>query len=194
MSHRCACLALVAAVAGASLAGCALQPVPRPAALAPRLVVPAFELEGRLSATDGNRAGSGALRWSHSPTTDEWTVLNPLGQIVGQLVATPQRARLRTADGRTEQAADAAAMLSRLLGVSAPLGGLSYWVQAAPRPGARVLDIDAMGRPARISDDGWIIDYPEYAGTSADAPPRRIDASWGDARIRLLIDRCTPLP
>lgn len=183
-----------AAITLVALSGCAtpsavpeIAPVARPG-------VAAFELEGRLAASDGERAASGSLTWVHSPLSDEWTVFSPLGQIVAQLVRTPRGATLLTADGRTQHADDANTILPQLLGVSAPLDGLSHWVQASPRAGARVLSVDDTGRPARISDAGWVIDYPEYAGPTADAAPRRIDAAWGDARIRLIIDQWTPRP
>jgi len=193
MSRRLAGFAAIAVLTTAALSGCAIQPAPPATAVAARPIASSFELEGRISATDGERAANGGLQWFHSPAVDEWTVLSPLGQIVGQLVTSAEGARLRTADGRVEHSDDAAAMLHRLLGVAAPLDGLAYWVQATARPGARVLGTDERGRPARITDAGWTIDYVEYAGAAVDALPRRIDAHWGDARIRLIIDQWTPL-
>lgn len=186
-------LLLVAALASGILHGCAIQPPTADVAHVARSVAPAFELEGRIAASDGDRAANGGLLWTHSPTMDEWTVLSPLGQIVAQLVSTPRGARLLTADGAVQEDEDAHAMLPRLLGVSAPLDGLASWVQAAPRPGARVLGVDAVGRPARVSDAGWIIEYTEYRDATPGAAPRRIDATWGDTRIRLIIDQWTPL-
>ena len=183
-----------AAIALVALSGCATPPAVPEIAPVARPGVAAFELEGRLAASDGERAASGSLTWVHSPVSDEWTVFSPLGQIVAQLVRTPRGATLLTADGRTQHADDANTILPQLLGVSAPLDGLPHWVQASPRPGARVLSVDDAGRPARISDAGWVLDYPQYAGPTADAPPRRIDAAWGDARIRLIIDQWTPRP
>ncbi|NMG73602.1 lipoprotein insertase outer membrane protein LolB [Aromatoleum diolicum] len=186
--------ALLATLAATALSGCAVRPITPELTAVARPNAKAFELEGRLSASDGERGASGALTWTHGPASDEWTVYSPLGQIVAQLVRTPKGATLLTADGRTQHAEDANTILPQLLGVSAPLDGLKHWVQASPRAGARVLSLDDAGRPARVSDAGWIIDYPEYAGDTADAPPRRIDAAWGEARIRLIIDQWTPLP
>ncbi len=193
---RTALIARRAALAAvlALLAGCATQPAPPATVAAARPVFPAFELAGRLSATDGERGASGRLDWIHTPSSDEWTVYNPLGQVAAQLVSTPLGAELRTAEGRAVQASDARELIPRLVGVPVPLDGLSHWVQASAPPGARVLALDAAGRPARISDEGWIIDYREYAGPEPTARPRRIDAHWGDAQLRLIIDEWTPLP
>jgi outer membrane lipoprotein LolB len=173
--------------------GCAVQP-PAAALAAARPLVGAFEMQGRLSATDGTRAAHGQINWNHGPTRDEWVALSPLGQIVARLVATPAGARLQTADGRVLEAPDAASILPQLLGVAAPIDGLKHWVQASLRDGARTLELDSVGRPQRISDAGWIIDYPEYDGAHPNARPRRIDATQGETRIRLIIDTWTPLP
>lgn len=186
-----------AAMALALLSGCAAQPRLPAGAVTPaqRPVASAFELEGRLSATEGERGASGRLAWTHMPRLDEWTVFNPLGQVAARLVSTPAGAELRSADGRSLQAESAAALIPDLVGVPVPLEGLSHWVQADVRPGARVLAVDELGRPLRISDAGWIIDYREYADATPTSPPRRIDAQWGeDARLRLVIDQWTPLP
>ena len=194
MRRRIRSCALSALLAASALSGCAVGPTTPEVAHVSRAVAPAFELEGRIAASDGQRAGNGALLWTHSPTMDEWTLLSPLGQIVAQLVSTPQGARLLTADGRMQESEDVRSMLPQLLGVSAPLDGLEHWVQASPRPGARVLAIDNSGRPARVTDAGWILEYPEYHSPAPDAAPRRIDANWGDTRIRLIIDQWAPLP
>ena len=193
MRGRLVWLVLIAAVAGLAT-GCATGPLAPVVAPVERTIAQGFELEGRLSASEGDRAASGQLLWTHSPGADQWTLVNPLGQIVAQLVGTPRGARLLTADGRRLEGTNAATMLPELLGVSAPFDGLPHWVQASPRAGATVLVRDGIGRPARIADDGWLIEYPEYASPAPDAPPRRIDAAWGEARIRLIIDQWTARP
>lgn len=192
-SHRLLIAATIT-LATVFASGCAVQPPVAAARTAIRIPVEAFELQGRLSATDGTRAAHGQINWTHTPVRDEWVTLSPLGQIVAQLVATPTGAQLRTADGKVLEAPDATSILPQLLGVTAPIDGLKYWVQASVRDGARILKQDSIGRPLRISDASWIIDYLEYDGTQADAPPRRINASQGETRLRLVIDSWTPLP
>lgn len=186
-------VATIVALTAVIASGCAVQPPAAERAVA-RPLVGAFEMQGRMSATDGTRAAHGQIHWSHAPTRDEWVALSPLGQIVARLVATPAGAHLQTADGQVFEAPDTTSILPQLLGVAAPMDGLEHWVQASVRDGARILELDSVGRPTRISDAGWIIDYLEYDGALADAPPRRIDATQGETRIRLVIDTWTPLP
>lgn len=182
-----ACIAL-------TVSGCALQPLPREQApLVERTRVKAFDLEGRIAASDGERAASGRLRWEHRPQGDDWVVLSPLGQVVAQVIGTTEGAMLRTADGQRVLAPDTATLLPYVLGVNAPANHLADWIQALPAPGARVLETDAVGRPVRVSDSGWVIEYPEYVDDSEQAAPRRLLAQWGQARLRIMVDKWTPL-
>ena len=173
-----------------TLAGCASIPSePVPADTSGRDLPHAFELQARISATDGTQAVSGRLEWMHTAHGDTWTMRSPLGQVLGELTSDRHGALLRTADGALLTAPSADAILPELLGMEAPVDALPHWVHAVPRPGARVLDRDPEGRPSRISDAGWIIDYAQYPTADAHAPPRRIDIHRGDNRLRLIVDQ-----
>lgn len=176
------------------LAACAPLPVTAPDTVATRNAAPAFELQGRLSASDGQQAASGRVEWQHIRGTHHFTLLTPLGQVVAQLDADARGARLQTADGQVLSADSAEALLPQVLGVDVPIGRLGLWVQAAPGPEAEIRNRDSAGRPALVIDLGWRIEYLDYAGESADAAPARLDISRGDARIRLVIDSWTTLP
>jgi hypothetical protein len=43
-----------------------------------------------------------------------------------------------------------------------------------------------------LVDQGWTIDYLEYAGEAPDSPPRKIDVQRGDTRLRLIVDSWNP--
>lgn len=154
--------------------------------------ITAFELEGRFSASDGERAANGRIHWEHAPQRDVLTFFNPMGQIAARLTRSDEGAMLRMANGEVYRAPDADELLPDLLGVRAPVDSLAYWVQGIVGDSARVLQYDAVGRPARINDQGWIVNYAEYADDTVDAAPRRLDATRGDARMRLIINRWTP--
>lgn len=174
--------------------GCtALPPAgPAPAAVE-RQLAPHFELAGRLSASDGTRAASLGLEWRHE-ASDEWLFTSPLGQVVARIEADGQGAVLYTGAPEPIRAASAQELMGRVLGVSPPLDGVEAWVQGVPRPGARVRRLDEVGRPASVADAGWIIDYLEYLGPEPDARPRRLEASWGEARLKLVIDQWSVIP
>lgn len=187
--------------AGALAAATALA-VSACAPLAPQLEAPpavrtaadAFELHGRLSASDGQQAASGTVDWQHEHGSNNWTLASPLGQILARLDSDARGAQLRTADGQHFSAASADELLPRVLGIEIPVDRLAHWVQAAPAADAEVRTRDAAGRPALVIDRGWRIEYPAYADASPAAAPARIEVSRGDARLRLLIDAWTALP
>lgn len=173
------------------LSACTLPAIDESQPVAFRTLSKHFTLEGRLAATDGVRNANGPVVWVHTPYGDEWTAFSPLGQIVARLTSTANGAILETADGERRAAASAEDVIPELFGAGTPVDGLNYWVQAVARDGARVLQRDAIGRPTRISDAGWIIDYAVYTDDAPDSPPRRLEANWGETRIRLVIDQWT---
>lgn len=185
--------ALACAVALLAGACAPLAPHATPDAAA-RVAASAFELVGRVAASDGRQAASGGLEWRHERGSDQWTVSSPLGQILARLDSDAAGARLLTADGQRLQAASAEALLPQLIGIEAPVERLAQWVQATPAADAEVRQRDSLGRPALVIDRGWRIEYPAYADDGPTAVPARIDVSRGDARLRLIIDRWNPQP
>ncbi|MDR1853604.1 MAG: lipoprotein insertase outer membrane protein LolB [Azoarcus sp.] len=185
------CLAVVAACA---LAACASVPTTSTAPAA-RAVVDEFLLVGRLSASDGEQSAAGRLEWRRAAASDRFTLLSPFGQIVARLDAGPDGATLTFANGERLFAEQAADLLPRLFpGVAAnalPPERLAAWTQAAPPPEAEVRERDAQGRPQRVIDRGWIVEYLDYRDDSPAAMPRRLDISRGDTRLRLVIDQWT---
>lgn len=190
-TRRWPALAIASALA---LAACAPMPPVAQSPAAMRDTHTAFEVDTRLSATDGERAVSGQLEWLHTPTVDRWTAYSPLGQIVARLDSTPAGAELLLADGTRYRAENAANLLPSLLGVDLPLAQLPQWIQASPPRDAEIRELDGYGRPQLIIDQGWRIDYTQYPDTTATALPRNMEISRGDARVRLVIDRWTLQP
>lgn len=184
---------LAGTAAALVLAACAPMAPREAVAVAPRAPMPAFLLDGRMSATDGRQAASGRVEWEHAARTDRLTLLSPLGQIVARLDSGPDGARLTSADGTQRDAPSADALLPEVLGIEVPSARLPRWVQGAPDTGADVRERDGAGRPLLVIDQGWRIDYLAYADGHPAALPARLDISRGDARIRLIIDSWTAL-
>ena len=185
---------LAGTVAALVLAACAPLTPREAAGVAPRVLMPAFVLDGRMSATDGRQGASGRVEWEHTGQTDRLTLLSPLGQIVARVDSDADGARLTSADGSQRDAPSADALLPEVLGIDVPSDRLPRWVQGAPDAGAQIRERDAAGRPQLVIDQGWRIDYLAYADDHPEALPARLDISRGEARIRLIIDSWTALP
>lgn len=180
------------AVAVACLAGCATPAVVPAPALRALLPLERFGLEGRLQVRDGERSAAVGVDWQHGPARDEWLFTGPLGQGLARIEADATGAHMLLADGRRSEAASAGELAEALLGVSAPFEALPRWVTARPAATAQVRQLDALGRPLQLVDQGWTIDYLEYAGEAPDSPPRKIDLQRGDTRLRLIVDSWNP--
>jgi outer membrane lipoprotein LolB len=184
----------VAALAVSLLATACVHNPPAPQSpSAPRQAFDTFSVAGRLSATDGEHSATGRLEWRHEPAADRWTMFSPFGQVVARIEAGPSGAELTLANGERHYAAQAADLMAGLLpgvgNVGPPPARLAAWIQAAPPADAEVRTLDALGRPARAIDQGWIIDYLAYRDDTPEALPRLLDIFRGDFRLRLTIDQ-----
>ncbi len=174
-------------VAGALLTACSTRPV-TPVANVERQPVASFELEARVSLRDGERSAAASLYWLHRPGADEIDFLAPTGQVMGRLESGREGASLRLPGGEQRRAPTLDALATQLFGIDVPVSRLSQWVQAVPGPSARLLRSDDGGRPALISEAGWVVEYVGYADASPDAPVRRLEARWGDLQIQMIVD------
>ncbi|MFC5299868.1 lipoprotein insertase outer membrane protein LolB [Azospira restricta] len=169
-----------------AVAACATVPPPA-GGLPARDAVGDFGLDARFSLTYAMERHAGRLAWVHRGAGDELRISSPFGQTVAEISVDPQQARLVAADGQVREAAGAEQLLHDVLGYPLPIGSLAAWVLARPRPGAQ-LEADAQGRPRRIVDDGWQIDY-DYDDAAADALPSRLVVTRdGGPELRLRIE------
>jgi outer membrane lipoprotein LolB len=178
---------------GLFAAACTFNPVAPPVDPVARKMFDVFSISGRLSASDGEQSASGRLDWEHRIEMDRWTVSGPFGQIVAQIDSGPEGAEVLLADGERRYAPQVADLVPILLpgaaGAGLPPDRLAAWVQAAPPGDAEVRTLDAWGRPARLVDRGWVVDYLGYRDESPEAMPRLVEISRGEFRLRLVVDR-----
>lgn len=175
--------------AALALAACATAPRPgQMTVVSFRPVESHFSIAGRLSARNGEEAIHGKFEWQHAPGRDQWDFYSPLGQIVARVKRDGDLARLLTAEGE-EIAEPFSQLMQRVLGMSVPVAALPRWVQAGVVDTEVVREADALGRPVRIADNGWLVRYLAYADDSVSARPKTIEVSRGDAALKLVVDR-----
>ncbi|MFA7239635.1 MAG: lipoprotein insertase outer membrane protein LolB [Sulfuricellaceae bacterium] len=190
-------LTLAAAVfTAALLSGCAEQPAQPEALVAQRQIasaatVKSFQLSGRIAVKHDGQGFSGALRWAHDPLHDEIFLLSPLGQGVARITRAPSGITLTTADEKTYRADTIEALTQEVLGWRLPLHGLEHWVLGLAAPDSAMrLDLDANGQPARLTQDGWRIDYARYQTVQGVNLPAKLEILRDDdLEVRLVIDR-----
>jgi outer membrane lipoprotein LolB len=168
------------------LAGCAQTP---PAVVAPP-TPSRFDLEGRVSIKSEGQSFSGGIRWRHDPARDEILLTSPLGQGVAELRQEDGRVTLKSADGRSHVAASGEALLDAVLGVRLPVDGMVHWLLAQPRPGSPYeVERNGEGRVARLTQDGWRLEYGRYQVHGGHWLPGRIFARRDEVlEFRLVVD------
>ncbi|HEX7972682.1 MAG TPA: lipoprotein insertase outer membrane protein LolB [Thiobacillus sp.] len=177
----------VTALLALLLGGCVSVPaVPRGSAAS--ALSPQWVLQGRIGVQNGEQSLSGQIRWRHRTDADELLLTSPLGQGVARIVRDVDGVTLEVPDQSVRHAADADTLTRDALGYELPMAGLTWWVQARPDP-ARVFEAthDAAGRLTQLRQDGWVIDYLQYA---ADTPtrPRKLVVTRQGLEIRLVAD------
>jgi outer membrane lipoprotein LolB len=177
----------VAALLALVLGGCASVPS------APRVepessFPPSWTLQGRIGVQSGEQSLSGQIHWQHRATTDEVLMTSPLGQGVARIVRDAEGVALDLPNQPTRRAPDADSLTREALGYVLPVAGLTWWVQARPDPGYAFEAMrDPAGRLTQLKQNGWVIDYLQYAADMPDRP-RKLVVSREGLEIRLVAD------
>ena len=185
-----AALRAAAVVACMLVAACATTP---PGAFDRHVV--GETIEGRLSLrykdldTQKEDGSSGRFVWTTDGRAVELSLLDPLGQTVAFVRASPGRSSITFRDGRRVDGDTPEELTERALGWTVPLRGLGAWLGGRPdpsRPATTLAD-------GRIAQDGWTVGFQRDADAAVDAPPKRIDLRFpgppAEIELRLVVDQ-----
>ncbi|MHB1094300.1 lipoprotein insertase outer membrane protein LolB [Thiobacillus sp.] len=169
------------------LGGCAAVPPVPPVVGAP-VRSANWTLQGRIGVQNDEQKLSGQIHWQHREDRDDLLMTSPLGQGVARIVRDAGGVTLEVPNQPTRHAHDVDTLTREVLGYVLPVSGLVWWVQARPAPGSAFeATRDAAGRLAQLRQNGWTIDYLQYAD---DAPsrPRKLVVAREGLEIRLVAD------
>lgn len=180
---------LAALLAVLLLAGCASSPAPRSSQTAAGLS--AWQLNGRVSLTRGEEGWHASLLWREQPDRYFLKISGPLGQGGFQLSGDSQGVMLVDADGQTFVARDADALLQQVTSWQLPVLGLRYWIRglAAPAAGESQLSHDDSGRPSRLIQSGWTVNYNKYQLVDGISLPGKLQLLRDDISVRIVVDK-----
>lgn len=151
----------------------------------------AWSLGGRIAVSNGRDGGSGRLEWRQMGERFEVALSAPVTRQSWRLSGDPAQARLEGLEGGPRTGPDAAALLRSATGWDIPVVALADWVRGARADalGPASIHYDHAGRPARIEQGGWTIDYAWPTTSLEPLRPARVDARRGEARVRLVVDQ-----
>lgn len=169
------------------LAGCAVVPGLQPE----RERIGDFALEARFAlrvaqADHPVQSSGGRLSWEHRGEQDRLLLANPIGIGLAEIDMRPGRSTLRLANGDTRESTEPESLIEEVTGQRLPVGRLAAWLLGRAGISGK-LTHDPLGRPSRLDEAGWRIDYA-YELDTPSAPPARltlIDGQGIELKLRI---------
>lgn len=154
---------------------------------------PQWSLQGRVAVSNGHDGGSGRIDWRQDGPQYTVALSAPITRQSWRLSGDERSARLDGLESGPRSGSDAQALLRDATGWNIPVAALSSWVRGAPDsdlPPA-VVQYGVDGHPAHLQQAGWRIDYSHWQQDPGlgIALPARLDATYGEAKVRLVIDQ-----
>lgn len=155
---------------------------------------PDWSFQGRVAVSRGKEGGSGRIDWAQQGSAYQVQLSAPVTRQSWRLLGDTARGngRLEGLQGGTREGEDAGQLLQEATGWDIPVNQLPDWVRGLvlQAEGERGVQRDAEGRPRRLQQAGWDVQYLEWLPADGERPalPRRIEAVRGDAKVRLVMD------
>ena len=153
---------------------------------------PAWDMAGRVALSNGKEGGSGGIEWTQGGGSAVVTLSAPVTRQSWTLRTGPSGAALEGVPNGPLSGRDAETLLREATGWQIPVAALGCWVRGAragSAAGAATVAYAADGRPARIEQGGWRIDYEAWGEEAGRAVPTRLGVQRGEDRVRLVVDR-----
>jgi outer membrane lipoprotein LolB len=157
----------------------------RAAALAP---LARWTLTGRVAVSDGRDGGSGRFEWTQDGERYVIEIRAPVSQQTWRLSGDADQCQLDGAKPHAVRGTDPEALLERELGWRLPVAQMRNWVRAlAAEPRRARLAVDADGRPRRIEEGRWTVEYKAYDASLDPPMPTKVFAERRPYKVRLAI-------
>ena len=149
-----------------------------------------WNLSGKISLDDGDRGGSGKLKWDVKRDQSELDFHGAMGRGAWHLQIGPQGALLKMADGTEQAAASVSELIQEHLGWPVPLDALQWWVRGLAAPG-QIEDKQhgPEGLLSSLKQFGWSVDFTRYDSVGGMDLPVRLNATRDSYRVKLAISR-----
>ncbi len=154
-----------------------------------------FAMKGRFAIITKPKNHSARMHWQHSTEEDKINIYSPIGGKVANIIKTPTSVKLTDNSKKTLEAQDAESLTEQTLGFRLPLSGLSYWILGKPSDDSLVnmMQWDQNGRISALQQDGWDIQYKDYAEHSGYFLPRKVTLKNERLTIKLVTDKWSDL-
>ena len=148
-----------------------------------------FELKGRVAVAAGGEGFNARLRWTQKGSQTLMSLDGPLGAGGVQVSSDGSAVSVVTSNGQHLDNDAAKAELRTRLGFDPPLSSLRYWILGVPEPGPPAQEsLDSQQRLATLQQNGWQVEYTDYATVSGGWLPSRLTLQREGVRVRVVVD------
>ncbi|HEY9210523.1 MAG TPA: lipoprotein insertase outer membrane protein LolB [Methylotenera sp.] len=153
-----------------------------------------FSIQGRIGVQTNGKGFSGSLQWQHNNAEDIIDLYSPLGSQVASIKKTADQVTLTDSSGKSFSAADAETLTQQTLGWKLPLTGLSDWSIGRPTQSPiQSSSWNEQGLLTNLDQDGWKIEYDNYAQQDAYMLPGKIFLKSDKLNLKLLVEKWNSL-
>ena len=154
-----------------------------------------FTMQGRIGVQTEGKGFSGGINWQHQPLADTITLYSPLGSQVALIHKTANSVVFNDAKGNSISAADVETLTQNALGWVLPLAGLVDWSLGRPAAGpVQNSKEDEKGHLTTLIQDGWNIEYNNYANIKDIFLPKKIFLKSEKVNLKLIVENWTINP
>lgn len=157
--------------------------------LASLIDIQSFNIKGRIGVQAEQKGFSGGLKWQHFESKDSIALYSPLGGQVASIEKTSENVTLTDQKGKVISAQSAEMLTQATLGWQLPLAGLADWSLGRPTQSPiNASTWDEMGRLLTLKQDGWRIEYADYAIFEGKQLPNKVNLFSPKVNIKLIFE------
>lgn len=150
----------------------------------------AFEAQGKMGYSDGERGGNATVRWEQRNDTYAIYLSGPLGSGATLIQGSGNKVSLTRSNGEVIQASTPEALVKQELGFVIPVSGLRFWLRGVPAPGTAPTQtrFDAQNRLSELTQHGWTVIYQGYSNQNGISMPERLFLRNGRLTLKFVFN------
>ena len=151
-----------------------------------------WQFSGRIGVSAGDEGFNGKLWWRQDGVVFRARISGPVGVGTIFINGDGPELTLTERDGTVTELDDAESELRHRYGWTIPVTSLRFWALGIPDPAtAAKAGFNESGQMSELSQREWQVTINEYAEGGGQEMPRRLTATSGNIRVRLVIDDWT---
>jgi len=152
-----------------------------------------WRLDGRIAISQGEDFYAVNLRWRQKHADFNIDISGPMGSGHFKLKGVQHGdVYLRDSDQNNYHAQNPETLVYQHTGMHIPVNGLFYWVRGLPDPSLpqqQVAELDQQGHLQKLVQDGWTVEFSDYADFVEHQLPEKLVIQHDDIEIKLIVHR-----